>query len=81
MSVVPDFSCSDDSERTHEIAMDTYEDGIDVIFLAVGGSGIGAVDAAHDHSVATGRHVWIMGVDVGRTSRFPKTWNRASRPP
>ena len=39
-----------------------YEQGVDVIFVPAGGSGIGVIDAATALSTET-RPLWVIGVD------------------
>jgi basic membrane lipoprotein Med (substrate-binding protein (PBP1-ABC) superfamily)/DNA-binding SARP family transcriptional activator len=40
-----------------------YENGVDVIFHAAGGSGDGVFEAAAVHFEETAAHVWVIGVD------------------
>jgi basic membrane protein A len=51
-----------DPDRAHEIATAMYDDGVDVIFVAAGGSGQGVIEAATERSTA-GRKLWAIGVD------------------
>jgi basic membrane lipoprotein Med (substrate-binding protein (PBP1-ABC) superfamily)/DNA-binding SARP family transcriptional activator len=51
-------------EGAYDAAMYLYEQGIDVLFTAAGDSRSGAVRAASDFSIATGDHVWAIGVDI-----------------
>ena len=46
-----------------QIAAQMYERGVDVIFAAAGGVGVGAINEAKTR-VATGSDVWMVGVDV-----------------
>ncbi len=45
------------------IAAQMYDKGVDVIFAAAGGVGIGAITEAKNRAVA-GEDVWVVGVDV-----------------
>jgi basic membrane protein A len=64
VSLFPDFSGFQDPERAYEIATDMYESGIEVIYQAAGGSGIGVFEAALDYTEESGEHVWVIGVDI-----------------
>ena len=64
VSLLPDWGGFDDPARAYEIAMAMYEGGIDLIYHAAGGSGIGLFEAARDYSQAHATHVWAIGVDV-----------------
>jgi basic membrane protein A len=64
VSLVPDFSGFNDPGRAYDIATDMYQSGVDVIYHAAGASGIGLFHAARDHSLASGDHVWAIGVDA-----------------
>jgi basic membrane lipoprotein Med (substrate-binding protein (PBP1-ABC) superfamily)/DNA-binding SARP family transcriptional activator len=53
----------DNPDSAYEIAMQLFDQGVDVIFTAAGRSGEGTMRAASDFSRSTGRHVWAIGVD------------------
>jgi basic membrane protein A and related proteins len=53
----------DDLAAGQQIAAQMFERGVDVIFAAAGGVGIGAINEAKTR-VAGGDNVWIVGVDV-----------------
>jgi basic membrane protein A len=53
----------DDVAAGRQIAAQMYSRGVDVIFAAAGGVGIGAINEAIDRASA-GENVWIVGVDV-----------------
>ena len=61
--------------NAYAVAADMYEEGVDVLFNVAGDAGEGIVSAAVDHHDATGRQVWVIGVDAdqgllsGDTSR------------
>lgn len=61
ISQPPDFSGFNDPARAREIAASMYQDGVDVIYHAAGGSGNGLFEAA----AAAGEpgEVWAIGVD------------------
>jgi basic membrane protein A len=63
VSQPPDFSGFADPDRAREIGLGVYRDGIDVVYHAAGGSGIGLFEAARQHSESTGVKVWAIGVD------------------
>ncbi len=63
VSSAPDLGGFQDPARAYEIAMGMYEDGADVVFQAAGGSGIGVIAAARDHSLASGGEAWAIGAD------------------
>lgn len=46
-----------------QIAASMYDKGVDVIFAAAGGVGVGAINEAKARATA-GQNVWIIGVDV-----------------
>ncbi len=46
-----------------QIAASMYDKGVDVIFAAAGGVGVGAINEAKARATA-GENVWIIGVDV-----------------
>jgi basic membrane protein A and related proteins len=46
-----------------QIAASMYDKGVNVIFAAAGGVGVGAINEAKARATA-GRNVWIVGVDV-----------------
>jgi basic membrane protein A len=48
-----------------------YDRGADVVFHAAGASGAGVLRAAPDHTARTGRHVWVVGVDVDQYRFHP----------
>jgi basic membrane lipoprotein Med (substrate-binding protein (PBP1-ABC) superfamily)/DNA-binding SARP family transcriptional activator len=52
-----------DPELAHEIATSMFDDGVDVIFVAAGGSGRGVIEAATELS-RPGRELWTIGVDT-----------------
>jgi basic membrane lipoprotein Med (substrate-binding protein (PBP1-ABC) superfamily)/DNA-binding SARP family transcriptional activator len=51
-----------DAPVAHDLAVDMYEQGVDVIFVAAGGSGTGVIEAAAERSTY-GRPLWAIGVD------------------
>lgn len=57
-----DFVGYQDAITAFDMATDMYEQGVDVIFPAAGGSGRGVVQAARELSVL-GRQLWAIGVD------------------
>jgi len=57
VSSFPDFSGFNDAPRAHDMAMEMYASGIDVIFPAAGGSGIGVFEATTTPSSGVGCHV------------------------
>jgi basic membrane protein A len=61
ISQPPDFSGFSDAAKGKEIAAAMYESGIDIIYTAAGGSGLGAFEAAREAG-APG-DVWAIGVD------------------
>jgi basic membrane protein A len=62
--VSPDFSGFNDPARAYQMATAMYTGGIDVIYAAAGGSGIGVFEAARDYSLENDTHVWAIGVDL-----------------
>lgn len=48
-----------------------YGRGADVVFHAAGASGAGVLRAAPEHTARTGRHVWVIGVDVDQYRLYP----------
>jgi basic membrane protein A len=71
LSSFPDFSGFNDAPRAHDRAMEMYASGIDVIFHAAGGSGIGVFEAARDYSQANSTRVWAIGVDTDQYLLVP----------
>jgi basic membrane protein A len=63
VSSAPDLSGFQDPARAYEIATGMFEAGADVVFQAAGGSGIGVIEAARDHSLTSGEKVRAIGVD------------------
>ncbi len=59
LSPAGDFSGFNAPQKAQETAQAMYEDGVDIIFHAAGGSGSGLFDAA----VAAGDGKWAIGVD------------------
>jgi len=53
----------DDVAAGGQIAASMYDKGVDVIFTAAGGVGVGAIKEAMDR-VKGGDEVWVVGVDV-----------------
>lgn len=53
----------DDKAAGGQIAAQMYDRGVNVIFAAAGGVGVGAIDEAKKR-VMSGENVWIVGVDV-----------------
>ncbi|MFS0863906.1 BMP family lipoprotein [Fredinandcohnia sp. 179-A 10B2 NHS] len=53
----------DDSAAGQQIAAQMYDRGVNVIFTAAGGVGVGAINEAKTRAGA-GDEVWIVGVDV-----------------
>ncbi|WP_449540068.1 BMP family lipoprotein [Ferdinandcohnia sp. Marseille-Q9671] len=53
----------DDKAAGGQIAAQMYDRGVNVIFAAAGGVGVGAIDEAKKR-VQAGEEVWIVGVDV-----------------
>jgi basic membrane protein A len=51
-----------DSPIAHDIAIEMYEQGADVVYVAAGGSGMGVIEAAAERSTAA-RPLWAIGVD------------------
>jgi basic membrane lipoprotein Med (substrate-binding protein (PBP1-ABC) superfamily)/DNA-binding SARP family transcriptional activator/Tol biopolymer transport system component len=51
-----------DAPIAREVAIEMFEQGVDVIFVAAGGSGIGVIEAATELSTDT-RPLWAIGVD------------------
>jgi basic membrane lipoprotein Med (substrate-binding protein (PBP1-ABC) superfamily)/DNA-binding SARP family transcriptional activator len=49
-------------DLVHGIATAMFRDGVDIIFVAAGNSGRGAIEAATELS-RTGRQLWVIGVD------------------
>jgi basic membrane lipoprotein Med (substrate-binding protein (PBP1-ABC) superfamily)/DNA-binding SARP family transcriptional activator len=52
----------DDAVLAYETAVDLFDQGVDVIFVAAGRSGTGVIQAAADLSTAD-RKLWAIGVD------------------
>ncbi|MEE4241586.1 MAG: BMP family ABC transporter substrate-binding protein [Desulfopila sp.] len=57
LSSLPDFSGFNNPEKGYKTASSMYDNGIDIIFAAAGGSGNGAILAAKDHNR------FVIGVD------------------
>ncbi|MCM3572711.1 MULTISPECIES: BMP family lipoprotein [Mesobacillus] len=53
----------DNAAAGGQIAAQFYDRGVDVIFTAAGGVGVGAINEAKNRAKA-GENVWIVGVDV-----------------
>ncbi|KUO51612.1 MAG: hypothetical protein APF76_13275 [Desulfitibacter sp. BRH_c19] len=53
----------DDVAAGQQLAAQMYDKGVDVIFTAAGGVGIGAINEAKARAIA-GNDIWIVGVDV-----------------
>jgi len=53
----------DNSAAGQQIAAQMFDRGVDVIFCAAGGVGVGAINEAKSRALA-GEQVWIVGVDV-----------------
>ena len=53
-----------DLDRNEEVARQMFADGADVILMASGGAGMGALAAAAALSGSLGRHLWAIGVDT-----------------
>ncbi len=53
----------DDVQAGQQIAAQMYDRGVNVIFCAAGGVGVGAINEAKTR-VKAGEQVWIVGVDV-----------------
>jgi len=53
----------DNAAAGGQIAAQYYDRGVDVIFTAAGGVGVGAIKEAKDRASA-GEKIWIVGVDV-----------------
>jgi basic membrane lipoprotein Med (substrate-binding protein (PBP1-ABC) superfamily)/DNA-binding SARP family transcriptional activator len=51
-----------DQPIAHEVAIEMFEQGVDVIFVAAGGSGMGVIEAASELST-NARPLWAIGVD------------------
>ncbi len=51
-----------DSPIAHEAAVEMFEQGVDVIFVAAGGSGMGVIEAATERSTSS-LPLWAIGVD------------------
>jgi basic membrane lipoprotein Med (substrate-binding protein (PBP1-ABC) superfamily)/DNA-binding SARP family transcriptional activator len=51
-----------DRDLAHEAAVAMYEQGVDVIFVAAGGSGMGVIEAATERSTDE-QPLWVIGVD------------------
>lgn len=64
VSLFPDFSGFNDPTRAYDMATAMYTNGVDVIYHAAGGSGIGVFEAARDYSLANATKVWAIGVDT-----------------
>ncbi len=63
ISQPPDFSGFTDPAKGKEIGAAMYQAGADVVYHAAGGSGGGLFQAAKEHSVSSGAHMWAIGVD------------------
>lgn len=60
----PDFGGFNDPAQARVIADRMYEQGIDIIYHAAGGSGAGLFEAAKEYSeTGLNRKVWAIGVD------------------
>lgn len=53
----------DDIGAGQQIAASMYDRGVDVIFAAAGGVGVGVINEAKNRAAA-GKKVWVIGVDV-----------------
>jgi basic membrane lipoprotein Med (substrate-binding protein (PBP1-ABC) superfamily)/DNA-binding SARP family transcriptional activator len=51
-----------DSPIAHDVAIDMFDEGVDVIYVAAGGSGMGVIEAATERSTSS-RPLWAIGVD------------------
>jgi basic membrane protein A and related proteins len=51
-----------DAGGARDVAIELYEQGVDVIFVAAGGSGVGVFEAATERSTSV-RPLWAIGVD------------------
>ena len=58
LSQPPDYAGFNDPAKGGESALGMFDAGADVVFTAAGGSGVGAIQAAHD------RGRWAIGVDA-----------------
>lgn len=67
LSQPPDYSGFGDPPHGREAALGMYENGVDVIFAAAGGSGSGV----HEAAAETGR--WSIGVDADEYVLAPAT--------
>jgi len=63
LTAFPDFDGFTAPDQAREVALAMYEDGIDIIYHAAGGSGGGMFEAAKQHSESSGSKVWGIGVD------------------
>jgi basic membrane lipoprotein Med (substrate-binding protein (PBP1-ABC) superfamily)/DNA-binding SARP family transcriptional activator len=52
----------DNRDQARELAAEMYEQGVDVIFVAAGGSGVGVIEVATELSTSR-RPLWVIGVD------------------
>ncbi len=59
----PNFDGFNAPDRGRETALAIFEEGVDVIYHAAGGTGVGLFTAAKEHSEASGSKVWGIGVD------------------
>jgi basic membrane protein A len=57
----------DNISAGQQIAASMYDKGVDVIFAAAGGVGVGVINEAKNRAVA-GQDVWVIGVDVDQYS-------------
>jgi basic membrane protein A len=53
----------DNVSAGQQIAASMYDRGVDVIFAAAGGVGVGVINEAKNRAAA-GKNVWVIGVDV-----------------
>lgn len=63
ITAFPDFDGFTAPDQAREVALAMYEDGIDIVYHAAGGSGAGMFEAAKQHSESSGSKVWGIGVD------------------
>lgn len=59
-----------------QLAANMFDRGVKVIFAAAGGVGVGAINEAKARA-ATGREVWIVGVDVDQYAEGIYTGNKS----
>jgi len=55
----------DDVAAGQQIAASMYDRGVKAIFAAAGGVGVGVINEAKSRA-ATGKNVWVIGVDVNQ---------------